>query len=159
MTTGLVLGKFYPPTKGHQYLIEYAQDRVDKLIVVVGSLPTEKIPAEQRVLWLQQMVKRTTQVISIPDDNPPNLHQTDNDYWLIWIANLKENLPYIPDMIFGSEDYIKELADRLGIGYKMVDQKRIEVPISATMVRSDPKKYWDYIPDVVKPYYEGSKND
>jgi HTH-type transcriptional repressor of NAD biosynthesis genes len=33
------------------------------------------------------------------------------------------------------------------------DEKRIETPISSTMIRKNPIKYWNYIPNSVRPYY------
>lgn len=59
MKTGLVLGKFMPPHKGHEMLISFAYQFVDKLHIIVdnvndGAFGDNYIPGEQRVAWLQK---------------------------------------------------------------------------------------------------------
>jgi len=158
--TGLVLGKFYPPTRGHLYVIKYAEDRCPQgVIVVVGSLPSETIQSRLRCRWLRSMVGKKTLVLDIPDDSPggqkvANITPADEDYWTTWRDNLNAHLPYKPETLFGSEEYIKTLAKYMEMKYEIADLDRKTVPISATMVRNDPKRYWDYIPDKVKPYYK-----
>lgn len=154
MKTGLIVGKFYPPTTGHQYLIQQAEKQVDELLIVVGSLPTETIKAFLRVHWLEQLVGKNTKVFSIPDNNPEGITSDNPEYWEIWKKNLTFHLPYIPNILFGGDDYLNKLAKVLEIEYIPIDPKRTKFSITATKVRNDPKKYWDFIPDIVKPYYE-----
>ncbi len=52
LTRGLVIGKFYPPHKGHSYLIETALEHADKVDVLVCDHPTYRIPAKKRAAWL-----------------------------------------------------------------------------------------------------------
>lgn len=160
--TGLVLGKFYPPHAGHLHLIQYAQKHAPQgVIVVVGSLPDETINPKLRVKWLQEMLKDSTVdtlVVNIPDDSPggqavASVNPTDEDYFITWRNNLLEHLPYRPKTIYGSETYIKKLSYYMGMKYKIVDLDRKIVPVSASMIRNNPELCWDYIPDVVKPYY------
>lgn len=158
MKTGLVLGKFLPPHTGHLYVIMHAKAAVDFLIVVVGSLPSETIPPELRVEWLRQMVPTNTSVIHIPDDNPPGCTNKEQRFFDIWAKNLLVHLPYKPDFIFGSESYIEPLATAMDIKAMMVDQERKVVPITATMIRQDPKRYWIFIPPIVKEYYAQKDN-
>ena len=54
MTRGIVIGKFYPPHKGHRYLIDYALAHVDSLTVLVCDSPEYAISAETRKKWLQK---------------------------------------------------------------------------------------------------------
>lgn len=158
--TGLVLGKFYPPHKGHMHLIKYAEEHSSGgVIVVVGSLPGETINPELRVNWLQQMVGENTLVVSIPDDSPDgqavaSVKTTDEDYYITWRNNLLTHLPYRPKTIYGSETYIKKLSYYMGMKYKIVDLDRKKVPVSASMIRNNPELCWEYIPTVVRPYYE-----
>lgn len=157
--TGLVLGKFYPPHKGHLNVIEYAETRSPGgVIVVVGSLPTETIPPSLRVEWLQKMVGKNTIVLNISDDSPngkpvAEVSPNDTDYYATWRNNLLSHLPWQPDTIYGSDDYIKKLASYMGMKYKIIDEKRVRVPVSSTMIRNNPELCWEYIPDVVRPYY------
>ncbi|MEO8361333.1 MAG: adenylyltransferase/cytidyltransferase family protein, partial [Vicinamibacteria bacterium] len=36
MRVGFVVGKFYPPHRGHKHLIETARAQVDRLVVMVA---------------------------------------------------------------------------------------------------------------------------
>lgn len=163
--TGLVLGKFYPPHKGHLHLIKYAEEHSPGgLIVVVGSLANEAISPKLRVKWLQKMVGENTLVVNIPDDSPDglpvaNVKATDEDYYITWRNNLLTHLPYRPKTIYGSEAYIKKLSYYMGMKYKIVDLDRKIVPVSASMIRNNPELCWEYIPDVVKPYYRKLMRD
>jgi NadR type nicotinamide-nucleotide adenylyltransferase len=149
MTTGLVLGRFIPPHLGHQYLIDFAQNYVDELLLVLGTRPTDAIDGELRLAWIKEMAPQAC-VIHVNDENP---EETDPCYWQIWEKTLRAALPYIPDYIFASEDYGWKLAELLGMEYIPVNHPRTLVPISATQIRSNPLQYWQYIPPVVRPYY------
>lgn len=149
MTTGLVLGRFIPPHLGHQYLIDFAQSYVDELLLVVGTRPTDVIDGDLRLAWITEMAPRA-RVIHVNDENPA---ETDPRYWHIWEQTLRAALPYIPDYIFASEDYGWKLAELLGMEYIPVNHPRTLVPISATQLRADPMRNWQYLPQVVRPYY------
>lgn len=150
---GLVVGKFYPPHKGHLFLIETAEIASDKVYVVVGDSPDESIPGKIRVKWLRQLVGPKTIVVNIPNNNPPGLTPVDPEYWTIWAKNLRDHLPEMPDAIFGSDVYIVKLAEAIDCDYALVDIHRNHVPISATQIRANPKKYWSFLPEVVQQYY------
>lgn len=149
MTSGLVLGRFIPPHLGHQYLIDFAQNYVDELLLVVGTRPSDTIAGELRLKWIKEMAPRA-RVIQVNDENPEETHP---HYWQIWEQTLRAALPYIPDYIFASEDYGWKLAELLGMEYIPVNHPRTLVPISATRLRSNPLHYWQYLPPVVRPYY------
>lgn len=149
MTSGLVLGRFIPPHLGHQYLIDFAQHYVDELLLVVGTRPTDEIDGTLRLAWIKEMAPNA-RVIHVNDENP---EENDPHYWQIWEQTLRAALPYIPDYIFASEDYGWKLAELLGMEYIPVNHPRTLVPISATRLRSNPLRYWQYIPPVVRPYY------
>jgi len=55
MTTGLVLGKFYPPHAGHHYLIDEASKQVDILVVLIWWSETESISVTQRMQILKEV--------------------------------------------------------------------------------------------------------
>ena len=161
---GLVLGKFYPPHAGHLHVIKYAEKHSPGgVLIIVGSLPTETIPSKLRCKWLRKMVGKNTIVLDVPDDSPggrkaSDVSPKDEQYWIIWRENLMKHILYesdlMPTTIFGSEPYIKKLAYYMDMQYEIVDIDRTKIPVSATMIRSDPLKYWEFIPDVVKPYYK-----
>lgn len=155
MKTGLIVGKFYPPTNGHLYMIQEARKRVDMLTVIVGWKDDEEIPGSQRRDWLRELVGTNTTVFDLPDDTPEGVTSEDIVYWMTWRRNLQRHLPYIPEYIFGSDAYIKDLATWLHITPVLIDQQRVHVPIRATQVREDPMKYIDFVPPIVQEYYRG----
>jgi NadR type nicotinamide-nucleotide adenylyltransferase len=147
--TGLVLGKFLPPHLGHQYVIDFARNYVDDLIIVIGIRPNDPIPGVLRVSWMKEMFP-WAKIIEVDDKNPA---ESDPNYWKIWEKTLRKALPKIPDFLFGSEDYSWKLSEILGMKYIPVDHSRKLIPVSGTKIRKDPLKYWKYIPQVVRPYF------
>ncbi len=142
MKKGLVIGKFWPPHKGHSYLIDFANEHVEELDVLVCDNPTYTIPAAQRVAWLQAL-HPTANVRIIPDlDN-------DDDSEL-WAAYTTAYLGYTPDVVFSSEAYGPVYADCMGADHVMVDQPRERFPISARYIRRDRLTNLNFLDDTVK---------
>ena len=147
----MVLGKFLPPHKGHQYLIDFAANFVEELTVVVGTLKSEPISGELRYQWLRDMYPKLN-IVHLTDENPqkPSEHKY---FWNIWRTSLLKVLPYKPDYVFASEDYGYRLAQELGAKFISVNKSRDIIQISGTKIREKPFKYWDYLPDPVKNYF------
>jgi NadR type nicotinamide-nucleotide adenylyltransferase len=140
--TAVIAGKFFPPHLGHHYLIDSALKQSDHVDVLVVDNPCYSIPAEQRKSWLQARHPTAT-IHVIPDI------ELDDDS-LAWAAHTMQFLGYAPDAVFSSEEYGKEWARYMGATHVMVDFDRISIPISATKVRSDIIKNWDFLSNEVK---------
>jgi NadR type nicotinamide-nucleotide adenylyltransferase len=150
-STGLVLGRFRPPTLGHCYVVDFGRRYVDHLTVVVGSLRQEAIPGDLRHRWMRELFP-DAEVLHLTDENPQ--HPEDHpDFWRIWHDSLRRLLPTGPDFVFASEDYGVTLARVLGATYIPVDHERRLVPVSGSAVRNDPMRYWRYLPVPVRPYF------
>jgi NadR type nicotinamide-nucleotide adenylyltransferase len=149
--TGLVLGKFLPPHRGHQYLLDFARAYVPDLTVLVCSLANEPIPGELRHRWVSELCPGA-RVLHVPDENPSEPHEHP-DFWTIWIDTIRRRLPMGPEVVFTSERYGEELARRLGAEHVVVDPTRSLLPISGTAVRQDPLAHWEYLPECVRPYF------
>jgi HTH-type transcriptional repressor of NAD biosynthesis genes len=158
---GLILGKMYPPHKGHFFLIESAAKQCERLTILVCSLPGETIPGNLRYDWIRRTFSSSNfNIIHITDDviqYPRN--DEDEFFWDTWIGIIMRELPEI-DVIFTSEDYGKQLAQRINHRYPNmnidsveVDKSRETYPISGTAIRNDVMKNWEFIPDIVKPYF------
>ena len=65
----MVLGKFIPPHLGHVYLIDFARNYVDELVIVVETQQTQPIPGELRYNWVRQMFPDAN-VLQMTDENP-----------------------------------------------------------------------------------------
>jgi len=142
MTRGIVIGKFYPPHKGHRYLIDYALAHVDSLTVLVCDSPEYAISAETRKKWLQKIHPNAI-VRIIPD-----IHDDDNSE--AWAAHTLAFLGYTPDFVFSSEGYGIAYARFMNTRHIMVDRERAHIPISATQVRNDLMAEWPYLHNIVR---------
>jgi NadR type nicotinamide-nucleotide adenylyltransferase len=151
VTTGLIIGKFLPPHRGHAFLIESAQREVEHLTVLVCSLPGEPIPGERRVAWLREMFP-DAEVLHHTEPNPSEPHEHPR-FWELWTASIRRLVPTGPDLVFSSEDYGDELARRLGARHVLVDRERRAFPVSGRRIRQAPLAYWSYLPECVRPEF------
>ena len=143
---GLVIGKFYPPHKGHKYLIDTAVAACKSVTVIICYKPTETIPGALRKEWLEE-IHPTVTVIAIEDTL---LDDNDSEGWA---AYTKEILGFTPDAVFTSESYGDPYAKFLGCVHVEVDRGRVQVPISGTKVRSNPLLQLEYLEPCVRAYF------
>lgn len=150
-THGLLLGKFLPPHRGHVYLCEFAQNFVDHLTIVVGTIPSEPIPGDLRFRWMKELFPNA-HVVHLDKDLPqePSEHP---DFWNIWTRELKAIAPHPIDVVFASEDYGAKVAEVLGARFIPVDPDRSIMPVSGTAVRDNPYEHWELIPPNVREHY------
>ena len=149
-----ILGKFLPLTKGHLYLIDTAISLCDKVTVLVGTLPNDPISGELRYNWVKDIYKDNNKIdIKWCNEILPQYPEEDLNFWNIWVDIARRYCPLDIDVIFTSELYGDIYAEKLGIKHHLVDLERKIIPISGTKSRTDPFKYWEYLPDVVKPYF------
>jgi HTH-type transcriptional repressor of NAD biosynthesis genes len=145
MIRGLVIGKFYPPHRGHKYLIETARSQVDQLVVLICDPGNEQPPAILRAAWLREMhPDADVQII-------PDIHDDDNS--AAWAAHTRRFLGYAPDVVFTSEDYGQHYAHHLGCRHILVDRERVRFPISGRAIRQNPLAHWDDLEPCVRAYY------
>ncbi len=144
-TRGLVIGKFYPPHRGHKHLIDTALANADEVHVIVCERPEENPPAALRASWLKEIHPKAH--IWLIDD------RYDADDSAIWAENCKRLLGFVPDVVFTSEDYGDPFAACLGCRHVLVDRSRITVPISGTAIRANPLTHWDFLEPPVRGFY------
>lgn len=142
MSRGIVIGKFYPPHLGHNYLIDTALANCDEVDVLVVDNPEYHLPAERRAEWLRARHPRA-HVRIIPDIN-------NDDDSVAWAAHTMKFLGYAPDTVYSSEDYGDPWAYHMGARSIVVDKARGIVPISGTKVRQDFLQSWQYLSDETK---------
>ena len=66
---------------------------------------------------------------------------------------MRSVVPTGPDLVFSSEAYGDELAQRLDAQHALVDAARAQVPVTATQIRARPLAHKKYFPKPVQPYY------
>lgn len=146
--TGLVIGKFYPPHRGHHRLIRVAAQQVDHLDVIVCWKEEQSISGNQRADWLRESHREqcNVRVWTVWDFG-------DDDNSEAWAQRCGELLGHRPNVVFTSEDYGPRFAQCLGAQHVMVDRERRHVPISSTAVRADPLGNWDFLETPIRASY------
>ncbi|MCB9765432.1 MAG: AAA family ATPase [Alphaproteobacteria bacterium] len=150
MTTGLVLGKFLPPHRGHLYLCHFARSCVDRLCVVVDTPADAPIPGAVRVAWMRELLPDCV-VVDLGRAMPQYPHEHP-DFWALWREALLAAVPWPIDRVFASEPYGVRLAAELGARFTPVDPGRVHGS-SGTAIRADPFAHWGLLPDCVRPWY------
>ncbi|MBI3947007.1 MAG: AAA family ATPase [Armatimonadetes bacterium] len=143
--TGVVIGKFYPPHKGHHHLIRTASARCDHLRVLVCWKPEQSVPIDVRLECLREEhpeVEVIPVADTLPDDDSPG-----------WAAYTVRILGAAPEAVFTSEDYGDAYARCMGAVHVMVDRHRRAVPCSGTMIRARPLDHLDCLSPCVRAFY------
>ena len=156
----LVVGKFCPLHRGHQLLLDRAQEGCEELLIVSYTKPEfPGIEPARREQWLHALFPQATVVVlddarlaalcaarGIAARTLPHNDLDDGDahrHFMGWLCWTVLQLPV--DAVFSSEDYGPGFAEVLGefyarsqVAHVSVDQARLQVPVSGTAVRGDP---------------------
>ncbi len=143
---GLVIGKFYPPHRGHKYLIETALAQCEEVTVIVCWKRSELISGHLRAEWLHRIHPNAH--VKVMEDN--KLSDDDSPGWAAWTL---EVLGSAPDAVFTSESYGDAYAAHMGTVHVLVDKERTTIPISATKVRSNPRAYAQFLEPSVRAHF------
>lgn len=157
-TRGFLLGKFLPPHEGHRFMCEFARQYCDELTILVCSMPNEPIPGHLRHAWMTEMFPGCT-VLWCNEVLPQDPSEDPEHFWDIWRtlvlryggATAANPTPF--DVVFASEEYGVRLAQEVGARFVPVDISRTARAVSGTAIRTEPYRNWEYIPDVVRPYF------
>jgi HTH-type transcriptional regulator, transcriptional repressor of NAD biosynthesis genes len=150
----LVIGKFYPPHRGHQLLVDTAAAECELVTVLVMGSATESIPLTERAGWVRQVHADQPGVAVVPVRCDIISDYASEQAWtanvdLMRAAVRGAGRPIVT-RVYSSEPYGDELAARLGAEHRCVDEGRFAVPVSATAVRADPRATWDLLPPLVR---------
>ncbi len=141
-----------PLHMGHRHLLDAASYASDQLTIVVCSLSHEPISGDLRTYWMKK-VYPNARVVNLNDDSMPQDPNEHPDFWNIWKAALKKIHPEDIDVLFSSEEYGERLSKELNAKHHCVDLNRKLYPISATEIRNNPIKNWNFIPNRIRPYF------
>lgn len=144
MKVGFVVGKFYPPHRGHTHLIRTARAQVDRLVVLLPHHPSQAIPGELRKTWLEE-THPDCEIHLVPDEL--------EDDTAAWAAFTIAHLGRAPDVVFSSEDYGPRFAALMGSTHVMVDRDRSVVSVSARAIRAAPLEHLNFLEPCVRAYY------
>jgi HTH-type transcriptional regulator, transcriptional repressor of NAD biosynthesis genes len=156
----LIVGKFFPPHVGHEYLIRTALQVCRRVSVVVLAASSEPLPMELRARWLRECFPDADglRVVAALDDIP-----VDYDDEAIWRAHIdvmrralradadSHDEPERPvDVVFSSEEYGDTLARWFGARHVCLDRGRSLYQLSAGQIRRDLAGHWMALPAPVR---------
>ena len=159
---GVVFGSFAPLHQGHLDLIMQAKKENDICYVVVCGYDNEPradeigLTLNRRFTLIKQMFKDDEQirVVQVNDTKLGIDESMSDSNWDIWLNYVTKKLIKEGQIgnkfvwYVGEESYEKSLAERSKDMWKINDVVYIERdknPISATMIRENPIKYWNKI--------------
>jgi NadR type nicotinamide-nucleotide adenylyltransferase len=145
--TGLVLGKFAPLHRGHQYMIETALKEMDELYVMIYDTDLIEVPLHVRSRWIRTLYPKAN-VIEAWDGpqevgDTPEIMKLNEDYIL---ERLKDkNVTHF----YSNEFYGDHVSKALRAQNRQIDRSRDTFPISATMIRENTFKHKEFIHPIV----------
>lgn len=143
--TGVIVGKFYPPHRGHHYLIDAALSQCDRLHVLLCWKPEYTVPVAVRYACLREAhPEADVRVVEdvLPDDDSKG-----------WADHTRQLLGFAPEAVFTSEDYGDAYARYMGAVHVQVDRQRTRIPCSGTRVRAAPLEHLQWLHPVMRAYY------
>jgi len=153
MKRGLVIGKFMPIHNGHIALINFAKAHCSELIISLSYTLHDPIDPQLRYGWAKEIFKNEPNIkVELILDDFDNENLALPERTKIWAKKMKEVYPPI-HILISSEEYGIPFAENLGAAYLSFNPERNIIPVSATLIRDNPFKYWEFIPTIVRPYY------
>ena len=151
---GMYGGSFNPLHLGHVDCIIQAANRCEKLYLVlsVGKNRNE-IDYRVRYRWLYQLTKHIGNVhILVIEDSAETKQEYTTDYWQKDADWIKEQIGEKIDVVFCGSDY-----DENSFWNVCYPESELCIftrnEISSTEIRKNPYQNWDWLPNIVRTYY------
>lgn len=151
---GMYGGSFNPPHLGHVRCLIRAAAQCEKLIVVISSgRNRDEIDVRVRYRWIYQLTDHLTNVkLFILSDDADSKADYSQEYWLRDAAKVKAFAGQTIDAVYCGSDY-----DENSFWGKCYPEAKLHIlprnEMSSTALRQDIQKHWDWLPNVVKPYF------
>lgn len=163
---GAFPGKFLPPHIGHINTIIECSKKCDKLLVVVADSETNSrelckkagipfIPVKLRIKWLKKHFKnnKNIKVVYMNEEKYGTFPLPMN----VWSEAFKKITKHKVNMKFADETY-RPLNEQYFPECEFVCFDRQKINISATMIREEPEKYFNYIIPEARDYFKSILN-
>ena len=141
-----------PLHTGHCLLIDIALQQCDHVTVCLMSRGDEPLDGEVRLGWLRSLYGETCTIVHHTAELPQD--ESGYDHWDEYLVSVRTVCPDRYDAVFSSESYGERLANDFEAEHVLVDEARTAVPVSGTAIRTNPAKHMQYLPGIVKTYYE-----
>ena len=155
--TGMYGGSFDPLHIGHLNCIIQAASMCEELFVVLSySRERDHVPMEIRFRWIYNSFLHMQNVhIVTLEDNYGSKAEYDSceSAWEAGRDYVIEQIGHPVDVVFCGSDYVGTQRYEKLYGCEVVYFDRDIIPVKATQIRSNPFKYWKYIPTICRPYY------
>ena len=144
---GLTLGKYAPFHKGHEYVIQTMLEEMDEAVVVIYDTAATPVPLQIRAGWIRRLFPEVTVIESW---DGPDGYSSERSFEILQerhIAGLLGDRKIAA--FYCSEFYGAHMAKALEAADRRVDEARVQVPISASLIRDDPYKHRQFVSDLV----------
>lgn len=150
---GVVFGTFAPMHRGHVHLIQSAKTENDGVIVVVSGYEGDRgdvigLDLQRRFRYAREVFKND-ELVKVVKLDETNIKRYPEG-WADWLTKVDEELVKSSfegatfNFYVGEPEYEEQLNSRRP-EYQVTLADRSILPISATLIRNDPYKYWNYI--------------
>lgn len=150
---GMYGGSFNPLHLGHVNDIIRASSYVEELYLILSVTDDEcEIDHRTRFMWLKNLTRDMPNVTVIEIFDKSTGKEVYD--WETGRDDIINAIDKSIDIVFCGDDY--KGTNRFEILYPnsaIYYFNRSEVNISSTEIRNNPYKYFEYLPDIVKPYY------
>ena len=144
---GLTLGKYAPLHAGHMHVFETALQEVDELYVLIYQSSITSIPLNIRAQWIRDLFP---QIHVIEAWDGPEGYSNDRAFEIEQENYIIQKLNGVKiSHFYSSEFYGEHVSTALNAIDRRVDESRLQVPISATMIRANAFQNRKFIPNCV----------
>lgn len=151
---GMYGGSFNPLHLGHvRCIIEAANQCEDLIVVISEGVNRDEIDIRVRYRWVYQLTKHigNVRIFVLKDDTKTKKDYTE-EYWMEDATKVKKFAGKKIDVVFCGSDYDKN--SFWAKSYPEAENIFFERGnISSTKIREAVMSHWEWLPNVVKPYY------